>query len=236
MNIFINELIETNEDDKAQKISFSNSIALNTFQSIEKEIRNISNKENIILNRNTKNKEFLSDIESTGNNSDKLENRTINFTESNNNLNKIENNRYLDDENKDDNSNENINVRKDIYGTEIKKGGNHKISFADNVQVLRARMKYEKESNQEVTNWNSDKKIRRIRGLKRSLLGLKNIKLKSRFNIESPKKKVNNLVEVIEIPSYKEYNKTEYLNPKDDENENDTGKETVCCSITCFIF
>ena len=143
MSIFINELIETNEDDKNQKMSFSNSIVLDTFHSIEKEIKNnnISNKENIILNRNPKNKDYLSDIESTGNNSDKLENRTINFTESNNNLNKIENNRYLDDENKDKISNENINVRKDIFGTEIKKGGKHKISFADNVQVLKARMK-----------------------------------------------------------------------------------------------
>ena len=194
MNIFINELIETNEDDKNPKISFSNSIALYIFQNIEKEIKNMSNKENLALNSNTKNKEFLSDIESTSNNSDKLENRTINFTESNKNLNKIENKRYLDDENKDKDSNENINVRKDIYGEEIKKGGKHKISFADNVQVLRSRKKLEKEANQEknsleVTNWNSDKKIRRIRGLKRSLIGLKNTKLKSRFNIESPKKK-----------------------------------------------
>ena len=89
------------------------------------------------------------------------------------------------------------------------------ISFADNVQVLRSRKKLEKEANQEknsleVTNWNSDKKLRRRRGLKRSLIGLKNKKLKSRFNIESPKKKkTNNLVEVIEIQSYKEYNKIE---------------------------
>jgi hypothetical protein len=242
MSIFINELIETNEDDKNQKMSFSNSIVLDTFHSIEKEIKNnnISNKENIILNRNPKNKDYLSDIESTGNNSDKLENRTINFTESNNNLNKIENNRYLDDENKDKISNENINVRKDIFGTEIKKGGKHKISFADNVQVLKARMKLEKENNQEqksleVTNWNSDKRIRKIRGLRRSLIGLKNTKLKSRFNIESPKKKGNNnLVEVIEIQSYKQYNKNEFLNSLDEENN--TNKETVCCSSTCFIF
>ena len=240
MSIFINELIETNEDDKNQKVSFSNSIALDTFQNIKKEIKNISNKENIILNRNTKNKEILSDIESTGNNSDKLENRTINFTESNNNLNKIENNRYLENQNKDKISNENINIRKDIYGEEIKKGGKHKISFADNVLVLRARMKLEKENNQEksleVANWNSDKRIRRIRGLRRSLIGLKNTKLKSRFNIESPKKKANNLVEVIEIESYKQYNKNEYLNSIDDENENKTNKETVCCSSACFIF
>ena len=149
MNIFINELIETNEDDKNPKISFSNSIALYIFQNIEKEIKNMSNKENLALNSNTKNKEFLSDIESTGNNSDKLENRTINFIESNKNLNKIENKRYLDDENKDKDSNENINVRKDIYGEEIKKGGKHKISFADNVQFLRSRKKLEKEANQE---------------------------------------------------------------------------------------
>ena len=241
MNIFINELIETNEDDKGQKISFSNSIALDTFQNIEKEIRNISNKENIILNRNTKNKDILSDIESTGNNSDKLENRTINFTESNNHLKRVENKRYLDDDNKDKKSNENSNARKDIYGEEIKKGGKHKISFADNVQVLRARMKLEKESipdknSLEVTNWNSDKKIRRIRGLRRSLIGLKNAKLKSRFNIESPKKKVNNLVEVIEIPSYKQYNKNEYLNFPEDEIQNSTNKETICCSSICFIF
>lgn len=233
MSIFINELIETNEDDKNQKISFSNSIGLDTFHSIEKEIHNnhITNKENIILNRNNKNKEFLSIIDSTGNNSDKPENRTINFIESNNNLNKNENNRYLDDENrdKDSSNNENINIRKDIFGNEIKKGGKHKISFADNVQVLKARMKLEKE-----TNWNSDKRLRRVRGLRRSLIGLKNTKLKSRFNIESPKKKGNNLVEVIEIQSYKQYNKNEFLNSIDEENN--TNKETVCCSSTCFIF
>ena len=92
MSIFINELIETNEDDKNQKISFSNSIELDTFHIIEKEIKynNISNKENIIINRNIKSKDYLDDIESTGNASEKLENRTINFTEVNNNLNKIE--------------------------------------------------------------------------------------------------------------------------------------------------
>ena len=241
MNIFINELIETNEDDKNQKLCFSNSIALDTFSGIEKEIKynNILNKENIILNKNTKNKLFLSDIESTGNNSDKFDNRTINYTESNNNINKIENNRYLDGENIDKISNENINVRKDIFGTEIKKGGKHKISFADNVQVLKARMKLEKENNQEnnnleVTNWNSDKRIRRVRGLRRSLLGLKNTKLKSKFNIESPKKKTNNLVEVIEIQSYKQYNKNEFLNVLDEEDN--TKKETVCCSSICIIF
>ena len=241
MSIFVNELIETNEDDKNQKVSFLNSIALDIFKTVEKDIKNMSNKENIILNRNTKNKENLSDIESTGNASEKLENRTINFTEVNNNLNKIENSRYLNDENKDKNSIENINSRKDIYGAEIKKGGKHKISFADNVQVLRTKMKLEKENNKEknsleISNWNSDKKIKRIRGLKGSLIGFKNKNLKSRFNIESPIKKVNKLVEVIEIQSYKQYNKIEYLNSQDDENEKNTKEETVCCSSACFIF
>ena len=241
MSIFVNELIETNEDDKNQKVSFLNSIALDIFKTVEKDIKNMSNKENIILNRNIKNKENLSDIESTGNASEKLENRTINFTEVNNNLNKIENSRYLNDENKDKNSIENINSRKDIYGAEIKKGGRHKISFADNVQVLRRKMKLEKENNKEknsfeISNWNSDKKIKRIRGLKGSLIGFKNKNLKSRFNIESPIKKVNKLVEVIEIQSYKQYNKIEYLNSQDDENEENNKEETVCCSSTCFIF
>ena len=241
MSIFVNELIETNEDDKNQKVSFLNSIALDIFKTVEKDIKNMSNKENIILNRNTKNKENLSDIESTGNASEKLENRTINFTEVNNNLNKIENSRYLNDENKDKNSIENINSRKDIYGAEIKKGGRHKISFADNVQVLRRKMKLEKENNKEknsfeISTWNSDKKIKRIRGLKGSLIGFKNKNLKSRFNIESPIKKVNKLVEVIEIQSYKQYNKIEYLNSQDDENEENNKEETVCCSSTCFIF
>ena len=47
-------------------------------------------------------------------------------------------------------------------------------------------------------------------------------------------KKGNNLVEVIEIQSYKQYNKNEFLNSIDEENN--TNKETVCCSSTCFIF
>ena len=53
-------------------------------------------------------------------------------------------------------------------------------------------------------------------------------------------KKINKLVEVIEVQNFKEYNKNENIyesdNGYDEENNGNIDKETVCCSEGCSIY
>ena len=167
--------------------------------------------------------------------------------------NAYENNRY--NTNKDSNndlttekteSKQNLNVRRDIYGNEIKKGGKHKISFADNAHILRSRKKlpeggttlYRNRHRQslELVNNNSDNKIPKFRSLSRSIVGLKNNKFKKKYDFENSDKKIISLVEVIEIQNYKEFNKiSDNYIPEENENNKDI-QEAVCCSGTCFIY
>jgi hypothetical protein len=139
----------------------------------------------------------------------------------------------------------NIKIRRDIFGNEIKKGGKQRISFADNVQILKSRKKFEDEGSWlygnrykqyvDLSNINNNK-IPKIRGLKRSLIGLKNDKLKKRYDIGNSDKKILSLVEVIKIENYKELNKMSNFGiPKENENIKET-QDTVCCSGTCFIY
>ena len=139
---------------------------------------------------------------------------------------------------------QNIQIRRDIYGDEIKKGGKHHISFADNALIIKTRMKLDvnnnnkrksEEINNNINSLNSDKKIRRI-CLKQNIIDLKNLKKLKKDNIDNIKKVKCGLVEVIEIQNYKELNKTDYFYSPDDEEKKEEQKEAVCCSSICIIY
>ena len=258
MESYLNHIIDTNESfTKENKLSFANTISLDTFSSTDKKIlkhsRTLpkikSNKPVFISNKNIIDKEITSDIDSTRNMSEK---NTCKYLSRRDFKNEKENNRYnsIKDSNNDfatekTESKQNINVRKDIFGNEIKKGGNHKISFADNAHILRSRKKlpaggtslYRNRHRQslELTNTNSDNKLQKVGSIRRSLIGLKNEKFKRKYDIENSDKKAISLVEVIEIENYKEFNKIpdDYI-PEENENNKDI-QETVCCSGICLI-
>ena len=259
MENYLNHIIETNESfTKEHKLSFINSITLDTFQSTDKKILKHSstlpkikpNKSVLILNKNIIEKEITSDIDSTRNMSEK---NTCKYFSRKALKNEKENNRYnnIKDSNNDlttekTESKKNINVRRDIFGNEIKKGGNHRISFADNAHILRSRKKlpdggtslYRNRHRQslELTNINSDNKMPKVRSIRRSIIGLKKDKFTKKYNIENSDKKIINLVEVIEIQNYKELNKNDYLYPPEEDERKSEDQETVCCTKICIIY
>ena len=261
MKNYLNHTPETNQSfTKEPKLKFINTIILEAFSSSENNIiknprtppKIKSDKPILFINKNIIDKEKASDIDTTRNMSEK---NTCKYCSRKDLKNEDENNRYIDikDGNNDltteKNENKtNVNIKRDIFGTEIKKGGNHKISFADNAHILRAREKLPNIGNSlyrnrhrgsaEFYNINNDNNsIKKIRSIRRSILGLKNDKLKRKYDIEnSDKKIIKSLVEVIEIQNYKEFNKiTDYFIPEENENVKDL-QETVCCSGTCLIY
>jgi hypothetical protein len=259
MENYLNHIIETNESfTKENKLSFKNTITVDTFPSTDKNIlkhpktpqKIKSNKSILILNKNIIDKEKTSDIDSTRNMSEK---NAFKYFSSKKIKNENENNRYnsIKDSNNDletekNESKQNINVRRDIYGSEIKKGGKHKISFADNAHIIRSRKKLpgggttlyrnRHRKSLELENINSDNQIKKVRSIRRSIIGLKNDKLKKKYDFENSDKKIINLVEVIEIQNYKEFNKISdnYIPEENEKNKNI--QETVCCSSTCLIY
>ena len=259
MKNYLNNILDTSEEDREHKLSFNNTISLDTLSNTERNLKKYSytpkktkhNESCLVLTRNTLNKEILSDINSTGNNSDKNINK-VNLNQSKKNLtnNEQEQNMPIDnkeiEQNLDTQKVENSqHIRRDVYGKEIKKGGNHRITFADNVQMIKARMKIKEDVNlQKSQNINNesvshtDNKIRRVRSLKRSLIDLKELKLQKKSNIENSDRKLFNLVEVIEIQNYKELNKNEFLYPQDDKNKEESieNQEAICCSGICCIY
>ena len=90
----------------------------------------------------------------------------------------------------------------------------------------------------QLTTSNSDKRIRK--GLRRSLIENRNQKYLKNFDFDDQKKKINKLVEVIEVQNYKEFNKNENIYAPDDDEEEEGRKnineETVCCSGSCSIY
>ena len=93
-------------------------------------------------------------------------------------------------------------IRKDIFGEIIKKGGKQKISFADNVLLSVI------EDNEDNDNNNNDNNKNNI----------------NKNNVY----KYDNIVEIIDVESYKNQNK--FMN-----YERNDEKETICCE-TCNIF
>ena len=254
MKIYLNNKLKPNENNKEHHLNFTNTISIETVSNTEKEIRNHSttpikihtNNQNLILKRVKEKKEIMSDIESTGNNSEKNIIKQFDTEESNKNLknnnSENENDRYIHVNDNDNNENNQIiPVRRDIFGCEIKKGGKHKVSFADNAHILQARMKFNKEgykrkfrNSVELTTSNSDKRIRK--GLRRSLIEIKNQKYLKNLDLDESKKKINQLVEVILVQSFKEFNKNENIYAPDDDEDGIINKETVCCSGSCSIY
>ena len=262
MENYLNHIVDTNASfNNENKISFINTITIDIFSSKERNItqhsktppKSKSNKSFLFLylNKNIIDKEVISDIDSTRNISEK---NIFKSTSSKKDLkNEDENNKYiivkdsinelstLKTENKP-----NIKVRRDIFGTEIKKGGKQRISFADNAHILKSRKKledegawlYEKRHRQsvELTNINNENKIPKVRGIRRSLIGLKNDKLKKRYSIGNPDKKLLSLVEVIEIENYKEFNKISNFDIPEEKENIKEDQDTVCCSGICFIY
>ena len=239
-------ILETSEEEKEPKLSFNNNtISLDTLSNTEKNIKKYAItprkakplKNYLTLARNFMNKGITSDINSSGNNSDKNTNKLINISSKKyNNINEQENNRYIDVKEIDNNSNfGKKHIRKDIYGKEIKKGGNHHVTFADNVQMIKTRMKIEESQNNN-NDSNGENKIKRVKSLRKSLIDLK--KMQKRFDIERPERKKMNLVDIIEIENFKEFNKNDYLYPQDyyDSENNNENQEAICCSGICFVF
>lgn len=91
------------------------------------------------------------------------------------------------------------NIRKDVYGCEIKKGGKHKISFADDLY------KSKKEKNKE----KSDKK-------------------KNKKDKKKNKNKKNHLIEIIEIQNFKNYTKINSYDHEFDDEETETCCSGAC--------
>ena len=243
----INDIVEKKDYDEDHKLNFINSISIDTFNNIENIKKSTSSP--IKIMRNKEHLFFLNDIESTGNYSEKNTNKGFDISVTDNNLNNKKNNKeneiYINKEETNNNLNsQNFHVRKDIYGTEIKKGGKQRISFADNVQLLRAKIKLDynpedynnDENSLKITKFNSEKRIKQINGLKRSILQLRKFKDLKQANKEASHIKVTKLVEVIEIEKFKEENKNEYINSSGNDERDKIDKETVCCSASCNLF
>ena len=234
--------IDSNEDDENHMLSFTNTVSIEALTTGEKNINKFSitpikTKSFKLLKRNTINKEIISDIDSTGHTSEKDITKNLN-----------ENNRYIDNkENNNDNDNNlnvqptetpNIHIRRDIFGSEIKKGGKQHISFADNATLIKSRIKGEEEDGDHKEtlentdfNINDDKKFGKTKGLKNNNNRLKYLK---KMNEDNPNKNKYDLVEVIEIQNYKELNKSDYLFIDEDEKKSED--QTVCCTSICIIY
>jgi hypothetical protein len=245
MENYRKNIIDTNEDDENHNLSFTNTISIEPLTTAEKNIKRYSMTPNktkpcktyLLLKRNILNKETICDIDSTGHTSEKDINKNLN-----------ENNRYIDykdnDNNLDVQQTDNSQIRRDIFGSEIKKGGKQHISFADYAKFLKARYKSEEEEGAQTTNHKDslentdfyikdDKKLRKGKGAKKNIVSLKNLK---KSNIENPNKNKYNLVEVIEIQNYKELNKNDYLYPPEEDERKSEDQETVCCTKICIIY
>lgn len=227
-----------NKSDKDLNFNFSNIISLDTLASTEKLNKNSSNtpiklksnKTNFNINRNVLTKETISDIESTGNSENNINKIFIN------NLTGTSNKRYSKEIDNNINKNdicENNQIRRDIFGEEIKKGGKHRVSFADNAQILKSRMKFIQ--NRHSVQFNDSPNNRKVKkmGLRKSLIDLRNLKYQKYIGSENSSKKIAKLVEIIDIQSYKSFNKINIEYPKENNFEN---QETVCCSSSCCIY
>lgn len=144
------------------------------------------------------------------------------------------------------------NVRKDNFGKEIKKGGKHKIAFADDVKIMQTIMGIEpikdnKRKNQKnmSPSKSQDEEINKpiVERRKRSntLKDKKESVMKNTYNIiiqqnSKDKKKVGSpLVDVINIESQKKETKLNTYFVKNNNNKS-AEEEEVFCSCYCSIF
>jgi hypothetical protein len=140
--------------------------------------------------------------------------------------------------------------RKDNFGREIKKGGKHKIAFADDLDLIKS---LTPENNRENNfrkymrnkNYSSEKNLKKIfsneKANKRSnsFSNDRNKMMKNLYNISKvktkSKKKFNeSLVHIIKVEKFKEENK---LNTFSFKNRNPMAEEeNVSCSCYCSIW
>ena len=139
-------------------------------------------------------------------------------------------------------------IRRDIFGREIKRGGKHKISFADDLDIIKSLMP-------DKISENSIRKNRRInspaKNLKSSLATIKEIKrsyslkydrssmLKNIYNIskkktKSERKLKDSIVHIIEVENLKSENKLNTFSIKNRTNLAE--EENVSCSCYCSIW
>ena len=138
-------------------------------------------------------------------------------------------------------------TRRDNFGNEIKKGGKHKISFADEIKVAETLMG-NKNNNKKMSKNNKYKKHYSskclegenlsISGFQRRAITPKNSRAllkKCICNIYKNNKKIieDFLVNVIKIESTKKETK---LNTYSIKNRNIPEEEQVCCSCYCSIW
>lgn len=140
--------------------------------------------------------------------------------------------------------------RKDNFGREIKKGGKHKIAFADDLVLIKS---FTPENNRENIfrkymrnkNYSSEKNLKKIflneKVIKRSnsFSNDRNKMMKNLYNISKvktkSKKKFNeSFVHIIKVEKFKEENK---LNTFSFKNRNSMAEEeNVSCSCYCSIW
>lgn len=139
---------------------------------------------------------------------------------------------------------EELNKRRDNFGNEIKKGGKHKIAFADEVKILNSFIQFE-ENKKEKIDFNSKSIFGRSFDIIRSKRRSKTLEYNSssgrkyiynifKNNIYRKKNLEKPIVDIIEIKSIKKETK---FNTYFVKNRNNIGEEQdVCCSCYCSIF
>ena len=169
-----------------------------------------------------------------------------------NTIDSLNHNKSMNFKNNMNNSNiyENINksTRKDNYGNDIKKGGKHKIAFADELKITASLMK----KNENISKNRKSLKLSSSKHLEESLfpkLPMLIIKRRSRTPINSRSSMIKNiinifknnkkckrnieefLINVIKFESTKKENKINAYSIKKANNLD----EEVCCSCYCFV-
>ena len=141
------------------------------------------------------------------------------------------------------------NVRKDNYGKEIKKGGKHKIAFADDVKIMQSLMgispsENKNKKNQILSPSKSEQernnpiieKVKRSNSMKNNresiIKNIYNMMIKQNL---LQKKTGMPLVSVINIESQKKETKLNTYLVKNNNNKI-AEDENVCCSCYCSIF
>ena len=146
---------------------------------------------------------------------------------------------------------EDTKIRKDNFGREIKKGGKHKIAFADDLDIIQSltpdnnnnckyisRKSFRIKDNSPLKLRNSLSniiKIKRSNSLKNDRSSIKKIIYNiSKSKTKTKKKFKNSIVDIINVEKLKEENKlnTFFMKKRIINSE----EENVCCSCYCSIY
>jgi len=189
--------------------------------------------------------DYSNTIETSSHTASSRKNILFNLKKEKENTNKLDLKKNLNILFSQDNSNK-PSVRKDNYGKEIKKGGKHKIAFADDLKLIQSLMGNEsiRNSAKKPQYFSPSKTLEDIilpitRTTKRSntfknnrISTVKNIYNIFKKNLNNKQKLCKPLVNVINIQCIKEETKvnTYFFRNKTAE------EEQVCCSCYCSIY